>query len=55
MEYRDYDMLFSFRISAEINRQPMDLIKGGESELLSGFKIEYFLVEFSFNLYRRMG
>jgi len=51
MEYCDYDILFSLRISAEINREPMDSTEGGidlESESVSGFKMEYFvLVEFA--------
>jgi NADH-quinone oxidoreductase subunit H len=41
-------MVFCFfiRILAEINRRPIDLIEG-ESELVSGFKVEYFGVEFA--------
>jgi len=47
MEYCDYDILFSLRISTEINRKPMDSTEG-ESESVSGFKMEYFvLVEFA--------
>lgn len=34
-------MVFFVRILAELNRRPMDLIEG-ESELVSGFNIEYF-------------
>ncbi|KYN50632.1 NADH-ubiquinone oxidoreductase chain 1, partial [Trachymyrmex septentrionalis] len=32
---------FFFRILAELNRRPVDFVEG-ESELVSGFNVEYF-------------
>lgn len=40
-------IIFFLRILAELNRRPMDFIEG-ESELVSGFNIEYFSSGFTF-------
>jgi len=37
---------FFVSILAEINRRPMDLVEG-ESELVSGFNVEYYGIEFA--------
>jgi len=34
-------LVFFFRILAELNRRPVDFVEG-ESELVSGFNVEYF-------------
>ena len=34
-------MVFFLRVLAELNRRPIDFVEG-ESELLSGFNVEYF-------------
>jgi len=38
-------LFFFLRILVEINRRPIDLIEN-ESELVSGFNVEYFGIEF---------
>jgi len=44
--FNAYIFLFLIRILAEINQSPMDLVEG-ESELVSGFNVEYYEVEFA--------
>jgi NADH-quinone oxidoreductase subunit H len=39
-------LVFFLRILAELNRRPIDLIEG-ESELVSGFNVEYFRGSFA--------
>ncbi|KYN50738.1 NADH-ubiquinone oxidoreductase chain 1, partial [Trachymyrmex septentrionalis] len=34
-------LVFFFRVLAELNRRPIDFVEG-ESELVSGFNVEYF-------------
>jgi len=43
-------LVFFVRVLTELNRRPIDFVEG-ESELVSGFNVEYFRGGFCFNFY----